>query len=426
MDRLGPFEAQPLIAVAVSGGGDSRALADLAAGWARARGGRVAALTVDHGLRSESAAEARRVGVWMADLGLAHRILRPGVEAPPGGLQAWARRVRLELLTQWCRSHGVLHLLLAHQGDDQAETHLMRRARAEGPGEAGMPARRIVDGVRLLRPLLGANRAALRAYLATRGHDWLEDPSNADRRFERVRLRQRLGPEDRAAALVRAADRAEARQSAEGAVAEAAARVVSPSPAGYCLLDLPRFAALPEAARRDLLARITHMVGGGDYATGRKPVGRLDTAISTGDLARGRTLAGCRILPWHGRLLVCREHRARTLAGPVTVPADGRYRWDRFLVDVAGIARPLRLGALGTPPPRLPPSPVPAPARASLPALFDSDGPVIVPHLGHRRGDAGMLSLRTSFAPTAPIAPWPFVAARSPCAVAPGTADCGA
>ena len=134
--------------------------------------------------------------------------------------------------------------MLAHQRDDQAETHLMRRARSAGPGEAGMPARRIVGGVRLLRPLLGADGAALRAYLARRELDWLEDPSNLDRRFERVRLRQSLTAQTKAAALARARRRGRTRHLAERAVAGAAAEVASPSPAGYCLVAPDLFATL--------------------------------------------------------------------------------------------------------------------------------------------------------------------------------------
>ena len=76
MLAVGPFESRPRLAVAVSGGGDSVALALLAADWATRRGGTVTAITVDHGLRAAAAAEARQVGRWMKARGIAHRILR--------------------------------------------------------------------------------------------------------------------------------------------------------------------------------------------------------------------------------------------------------------------------------------------------------------------------------------------------------------
>jgi len=78
MAALGPFEPKPRIAVAVSGGADSMTLALLAAGWARKAGGAAVALTVDHGLRPESAAEARQVARWMRARKIAHRTLRCG------------------------------------------------------------------------------------------------------------------------------------------------------------------------------------------------------------------------------------------------------------------------------------------------------------------------------------------------------------
>ncbi|MFP4360257.1 MAG: tRNA lysidine(34) synthetase TilS, partial [Alphaproteobacteria bacterium] len=163
MAALGPFEPAPHLALAVSGGADSLALAVLAADWLSARGGRGTVLTVDHGLRPAAAAEA----VWTADmvarLGLAHRTLR---WRRPRGLrvtQASARVARYRLLEAAAAEAGCLHLLLAHHREDNARTIAMRRRRAAGPGLAGMPAVRELDRVRLLRPLLGCARARLRA-----------------------------------------------------------------------------------------------------------------------------------------------------------------------------------------------------------------------------------------------------------------------
>src|SRR5579863_2293243 len=141
LDRLGPFERRPLLAVAVSGGADSLALALLASVWAKARRGRVVALTVDHRLRRESTGEARQVGRWLRRLGIAHEILTWKGPYPQGDVQAAARAARYALLEAWCHTAHCLHLLTAHHREDQVETFWLRLARGSGlDGLAAMPA----------------------------------------------------------------------------------------------------------------------------------------------------------------------------------------------------------------------------------------------------------------------------------------------
>src|ERR1700687_704559 len=113
LDALGGFEARPLIAVAVSGGPDSLALILLAPRLARQRGGQAWPLTVDHGLRPESAEEARTVGRWLAARAIPHDILVWAGVKPTSGLQEAAREARYRLLAGLCRAQGVPHLLHA-------------------------------------------------------------------------------------------------------------------------------------------------------------------------------------------------------------------------------------------------------------------------------------------------------------------------
>src|SRR5262249_20106992 len=186
----GPFESRPHLAVAVSGGRDSMALALLVAAWAERRGGRVTAITVDHGLRPEAAAEARQVGRWLRAHGITHRTLRwrPPAGALPGGLQAAARAGRYAPPCGWGRPRGVLHLALAHQQEDQAETLLLRLARGSGlDGLAAMAPIAERMGVRLLRPLLSVPRARLRATLVAAPQPWIDDPSNENPAHARIR-----------------------------------------------------------------------------------------------------------------------------------------------------------------------------------------------------------------------------------------------
>ena len=213
LDAVGGFEAQPSMAVGVSGGPDSLALVLLVDRWARQRGGQAWALTVDHGLRAESAMEARVVAGWLAARGIPHDTLTwAGTwtgDKPTTGIQEAARDARYRLLTGWCRAHGVLHLLTAHHRQDQIETHLIRRRAGSGTdGLAAMSAVRELPGCRLVRPLLAVPPARLLAVLAEEYQPFLRDPSNLDPAFERARLRtagDRAGeaPSDAAFAMLR-------------------------------------------------------------------------------------------------------------------------------------------------------------------------------------------------------------------------------
>ncbi len=134
MAPLGPFEDNPQIAAAVSGGADSLALALLLHDWARPLGGHVTALTVDHGLRPEAAAEARFVARTLKPLGLAQQTLRWRGVKPEANISAMARRARHDLMSRCCARRGLLHLALGHHLDDQAETFLLRLGRGSGLG----------------------------------------------------------------------------------------------------------------------------------------------------------------------------------------------------------------------------------------------------------------------------------------------------
>jgi len=182
---LGRFESAPFLAVAVSGGPDSMALAILADRWARERAGEICALSVDHRLRPESGEEIRRLGAWLSARSIRHEILVWAGEKPRSGIQDAARLARYRLLGGWCREHGCLHLLTAHHRDDQIETYLIRRRAHSGPdGLAGMSAIRELADCRLLRPLLGVARDRLFALLKREGQPFIIDPSNFDPVFE--------------------------------------------------------------------------------------------------------------------------------------------------------------------------------------------------------------------------------------------------
>lgn len=310
MAPFAPFESQPVLAVAVSGGRDSLALALLADEWARARGGRILALIVDHGLRAAAADEAAATRDLLCRHGIAAEILRWRGAKPAHGVQAAARAARYRLLFDACRARGILHLLVAHHAGDQAETIAMRAQRGSGPdGLAGMSALVERPEARLLRPLLGVARADLTASLTARGIAWIDDPSNADLRFERARLRAG-GMADRPMPAGAAGERL----AREARLAAAAVETLD-GDAGLAL-DRESFARLEPAVAAGLLSRLVQAVGARDHPPRRdrleRAAARLATCPCGGDSggksgkSRDFTLSGCRLMlrrtPGGGRL----------------------------------------------------------------------------------------------------------------------------
>lgn len=290
-----PFERAPVVAVGVSGGRDSLALALLAREWIGARGGGIVGLIVDHALRPESAAEAAATEALLRRHGCDAEILRWSDSKPRTGLQDAARTARYRLLREACRRRGILHLLVAHHADDQAETVAMRAARQSGPdGLAGMSAAVELPEMRLLRPLLGIARSRLTATLRARGVPWLDDPSNADPRFERARLRggrELVAPAADSGRTVREQD-----------LAAACVETLDISPAGEISIDRSAFVRLGHAQQAGLLSRVVQAVGGGAHPPRRDRLARATGRLS-GPVARGKsgvaqdfTLSACRLL----------------------------------------------------------------------------------------------------------------------------------
>lgn len=184
-------EHDGVLGLAVSGGPDSMAMLALAAD---ALAGRVAVATVNHGLRPEAAREAALVADACARIGVPHAVLAPDAAIAGASLQAQAREVRYALLARWAKSDGgVGAVATAHHADDQAETFLMRAGRGSGlAGLAGVRARATIAGMTVVRPVLDWRRAELRALVRRRELPFIDDPSNADDRFERTRVRHLL------------------------------------------------------------------------------------------------------------------------------------------------------------------------------------------------------------------------------------------
>jgi tRNA(Ile)-lysidine synthase len=298
MAQFEPFESHPVLAVAVSGGRDSLCLALLAHGWAKARGGRILALIVDHGLRAEAAGEAATTRDLLARRGVASEILHWTGPKPASGLQEAARSARYRLLFEACRRHDVLHLLVAHHAEDQGETVTMRAARGSGPdGLAGMAALVERPEARLLRPLLAVPRARLTASLLAQDIRWIDDPSNADPRFERARLRNRGSD-----GLTASADEEGRRAARERRLARAAVETLEFDLEGAAAIDRTGFGRLGADLGARLLSRVVQCLGRRDHPPRRDRLDRAAARLSRG-IGRGKsgnlqdfTLSGCRLM----------------------------------------------------------------------------------------------------------------------------------
>lgn len=307
------------IGLAVSGGSDSLALMYLAAEALKAqqRVHTLHAVTVDHGLRPEARREASEVARHAEKLGITHDCLTwedgsTFAAAGQGNLMDAARRARYALMAQWALAKNIQYVLLGHTQDDVAETLLMRLARGAGvDGLAAMSGTKSVEDVIFCRPLLQTSRADLRERLRARDVQWIEDPSNDNRQFERVRMRQALADLSQiglgAAALGQASQNlAQARQALDWSVAQFAQMHVVQR-AGDLLIRANPFAEMPAELQRRLLLHALLWIGGQGYG----PRGAALLQFQQQALAgQGATLAGVRMTHRSGCIYLHREYAA--------------------------------------------------------------------------------------------------------------------
>jgi tRNA(Ile)-lysidine synthase len=327
----------------------------IARDWARARGVPLTAFHVDHGLRATSAADAARARAAAAALGADFLTLAWTGVKPTHGVQASARTARHRLLARACAVLGAKTLLLGHTLDDQAETVLMRlgRAPATSRGLGGLealgpsPAWPEGAGLALARPLLDATRATLRERLSAAGLAWIEDPSNADPRHERVRARAalaELGPDARGR-LIAVAARAQAAEEARRRAARAVvASAVRPLDFGGFALDRALFERAPRPARARALEAALTAAAGAPGPLAPEALDRLIDGLRPFEAFRGATLGGAVLAPLgESRVVAARDPGAlagRRGAAPASQASDiDDDVWDGRLRLAEGVDR---------------------------------------------------------------------------------------
>jgi len=298
--RLGKYDR---VGLAVSGGRDSVAMMHLVAA-ARDRTSpfpEIIVYSVDHGLRAAAADECRQVAEWADNLGFAHRILTWRGEKPVANVQAAARDIRYGMLSEAAKSDGVSALVTAHHLEDQAETFFLRLAR--GSGVRGLSAMSEIANFRdlvILRPLLDVSRRHLEDVLRETGRDWIDDPSNDQDRYDRIRIRK-AGKSLAAIGLTprRIAETARSLQRAQAALDHYAARMVSKAVKvhahGFVSVNWPDLQNEPKEVVLRVLAQMIEAVSGADYPPRLSALERLSARICdhSGGRRRVATLSGC-------------------------------------------------------------------------------------------------------------------------------------
>ncbi len=320
-------------------------------------------------MRRESAAEAQLTLARLRAMDVPARLITLTDLTKGPAMAARARKARYARMVQACQQAGCVDLLLGHQADDQAETAWMRSSAGSGPdGLAGMGWISHTPDVRLVRPLLGVSRAALRNTLRAAGLAWVDDPSNLDLRAERVRVRFALhesGLSEQFWCL--AMDAGSQRMARDQVLGATLARTCAFFPHGWVRLG----GSLPDPA---VLSGLIRTVGAQQYPPAPAAVARLCGRA-------GGTLAGTRLARWRDEWFLIREQAG--VAAPVE--ASPGVVWDGRFVLRAPSALPrcgVYVGAAGYGLERKARAGWPALFCAGLPALWWQGQVVAVPHLG--------------------------------------------
>ena len=386
------------VAVGVSGGVDSLALCLLAHTWGEQNDVKLTALTVDHGLRKESAREAAQVKSWLTERGIPHVTLVLDQPFPRYGIQAFARKWRFQLLGDWCRINLVDVVMLAHTIEDQMETICMRILADSGPeGLSGMRRNTVVGGLRILRPLLKISKGRLVATCRTLNQDWVVDPSNQDTTYSRVKIRQlmpyieKTGLESNK--MIRLAS---AMEKLRNAFDNFSASFIKNNggilKTGIAWINVSSFEKMPNKFKELLLLRLLVTIGGASWPSSKKKINRLMDSLKKEKVTRS-TLGGCVIdKTILGKIWIYREIKRRCLS-VVIMPGEKR-RWDNRFEVFQNFDRKLILEPLGEQGWRtikregrsgfsdIFDFSMPFHARITIPVARSLDDSLIIPHFG--------------------------------------------
>ena len=334
------------ILVAISGGSDSTGLLIALAEQQKSFSHpdiTFSAATIDHGLRATAADEALEVAALCASRGIPHFARRWEGEKPKSGIMAAAREARYELLADLASQISADVIVTAHTADDQRETFLMRASRRRGGGDGigtGIADAVLFDRrIWIVRPFLACRRMDIRAYLERHGVSWLDDPSNEDTRYERVRTRMKLAQDAEPAIH---ADGGANRATLSGKAALWLDEHVTIHANALCAIDRPAFSG-DAAVVAYALSYLTAVFGGEAYGPGHEQMERILDFVNGGRPGR-RTAGGVVYDLRRDALYLMRESRN---IEPLTLMPGVKGIWDgRFEVTNPGLG-PIRVRARG-------------------------------------------------------------------------------
>jgi tRNA(Ile)-lysidine synthase len=335
------------VGLAVSGGGDSMALLHLMKAWAAENDCTLFVATVNHGLRDAAQAETEMVHRACKRMSIPCTTLKWTDWDGVGNLQNAARQARITLINAWAMETEIDAIATGHTADDQAETFLMRLARGSGvDGLSGMATIRKREGITWFRPLLTFRRDELRRFLKSKRVKWIDDPSNDDETYDRVKMRNAQSALDDLGLTVdrlveTTARMSTARRALERLSKEHAQTIMTPTKYGTVKINITAFNALPLELRYRLFAHALKWVSGSIY----RP--RFDALLeSAGKLSSGQdhTLLGCHITSDGNMGEVCRE--VSKIEPSTSMPFDGRWNLTGDISDGITIAA---LGETGLP-----------------------------------------------------------------------------
>lgn len=345
------------VAVAVSGGSDSMALTLLLNEWCANQNIHLTVLTVDHGLRDNSAAETGQVKEWLSQKVITHHILQWQGIKPDANIQDHARNARYELMGNWCAENDVEHLFLAHHMNDQAETFLIRMLR--GSGVDGLSAmekstpfpfhKMDNNNLQILRPLLEIESGRLLATIKAADQDYIQDPSNQDKKYTRVQIRSLLKETEIEGFNVEklsstAMRMRRVRSLLEEMTNKAESDFVNYSSFGYASLSKKNVLGLHEEIALRLISKIIKKVGGNTYAPRHKKLEKLYVNLQKSKFP-GQTLAGVLIFKiTDEEIILARE--TKNIEEHINVTDVEQSLWDnRFEVSVSdklSVVEPLK------------------------------------------------------------------------------------
>ena len=387
------------IGVAVSGGGDSLALLYLSAEWALKNGRRLSSATVDHGLRTDSKFECEYVKKISSELSIEHTTLE-WVEKPSGNMQSLARDARHRLLSKWAIDKSLSVVLFGHTLDDNAETLIIRLSRGSGvDGLTGIPIIKNINNLRIFRPLLNISRDQLRSYLIEKGIKWIDEPSNLDDRFQRIKVRNLL-PQLATVGLTAnrllslAEHMSRAKLALDSEVISFARANIKQKLWGDLEIEYEPFIHLASEYQFRLLSGALRWISGNDYRPRFKTLKTLLALITSQQNLRGFSLMGSIVKCKKGKIILTREFAAVPKTQSIN---KKKFIWDKRWSVTVGYSKigysdrsDLTIGPLGkngvSQIERCQTVGIPMDALLSSVTLFEKDNVLCVPIVSHGTG----------------------------------------